>query len=57
MNKFVCVIILIFATSNIVLGQSSYLKLIEKGKYAKAEKKINKAIVKEPNDVGLNLTY
>ncbi|MFZ4706924.1 MAG: OmpA family protein [Bacteroidales bacterium] len=56
MNKFVCVIILVFATSNISLGQSSYLKLIEKGKYAKAEKKINKAIVKEPNDVGLNYT-
>jgi hypothetical protein len=46
--------ILLLCTSGFLFGQASYLRLIEKGKYAKAEKKINKAIVKEPKDVGLN---
>ena len=46
--------ILLLCTSGFLFGQSSYLRLIEKGKYAKAEKKINKDIVKEPKDVGLN---
>lgn len=37
-------------------SQSSYIKLIEKGKFSKAEKKISKAIKKKPNDVELNFT-
>ncbi len=48
--------ILLLCTSDFSFGQSSYLKLIEKGKYSKAEKKINKAILKEPNDIGHNFT-
>ncbi len=35
-------------------GQTSYLRKIEKGKFGKAEKKINKALKKEPNDLVLN---
>ena len=48
--------ILLLCTSGFLFGQASYLKLIEKGKYSKAEKKINKAILKEPNDIGHNFT-
>ena len=47
---------LLLCTSNFSFGQSSYLKLIEKGKYSEAEKKINKAIIKEPNDIEHNFT-
>ena len=50
------IIILLLSTSGFLFGQASYLKLIEKGKYSKAEKKINKAILKEPNDIGHNFT-
>lgn len=37
--------------------QSSFLKLIEKGKFAKAEKKITKALSNDSNDVGTNYAY
>lgn len=51
-------IISLMAITSIILQpiftQPSYLKLIEKGKYAKAEKEINKSIKKEPDDVKLN---
>ncbi len=50
------VIILLLSACSFIYGQKSYLKLIEKGKYNKAEKKINKAIEKEPKDVGHNFT-
>lgn len=36
-------------------GQSSYLRLIEKGKYNKTEKKIHKELIKAPDDIELNL--
>lgn len=54
MKHFLTAIFLIICTSNFILGQSNYLRLLEKGKFAKAEKKINKAILKEPNDIGHN---
>jgi len=41
-------------SNNLIWGQSNYLKLIEKKKYAKAEKKINKGLSKTPDDIGLN---
>ena len=56
MKQYLIAIILLFCTSNFSFGQSSYLRLIEKGKFAKAEKQINKAILKEPNDIGHNYT-
>lgn len=40
--------------SGTLFGQTTYLKLIEKGKLDKAEKKINKSLKKEPNDIVLN---
>ena len=54
MKRYLTAIILLCCTSDFSFGQSSYLKLIEKGKYSKAEKKINKALLKEPNDIGHN---
>ena len=56
MKQYLIAIILLICTGNFLLGQSNYLRLIEKGKFAKAEKKINKAILKEPNDIGHNFT-
>ena len=56
MKKKVYFIFFIFYSINLLIGQSRYLKFIEKGKYAKAERKINKALIKEPKDVGHNFT-
>lgn len=39
---------------NAVLGQNNYMKMIDDGKHAKAEKKLNKAIEKSPDDIELN---
>ncbi len=39
-----------------VLGQNNYMKMIDDGKHAKAEKKLNKAIEKSPDDIELNYT-
>jgi outer membrane protein OmpA-like peptidoglycan-associated protein len=54
MKQYLITIILLLGSVYFSFGQSNYLKLIEKGKYTKAEKKINKAILKEPNDLGHN---
>ncbi len=54
MKKKITVFIILLISSDFLFGQSSYLKLIEKGKYAKVEKKINKAMIKEPKSVELN---
>ncbi len=54
MNKFLQLFFLLVIFNNIAFGQERYLKLIEKGKYSKAEKKINKALIKKPDDVVLN---
>lgn len=54
MTKTKILIILLSLYSCSFFGQTSYLKQIEKGKYVKAEKKLNKALKKEPNDVVLN---
>ena len=56
MKKKVYFIFFIFYSINLLIGQSRYLKFIEKGKYAKAERKINKALINEPKDVGHNFT-
>lgn len=46
-------IILCILFSFPAFGQA-YMKLIEKGKYSKAEKKLNKSLVKQPDDIALN---
>ncbi|MDA3880263.1 MAG: OmpA family protein [Prolixibacteraceae bacterium] len=48
---FTVVLLFIIPTAN---AQSKELKLIERGKYAKAEKKIKKALKKDPKDIGQN---
>ncbi|MDD3860023.1 MAG: OmpA family protein [Bacteroidales bacterium] len=53
MKKFISIIACI-CFSTIIWGQSGYLKLIENGKYSKAEKKIIKDLEKNPNDIELN---
>ncbi|MDD3687578.1 MAG: hypothetical protein PHE56_12535, partial [Bacteroidales bacterium] len=52
MKKFYLIIFLTIP----ILGftQSSYLKSIEKGKYSKLEKKIDKSLEKNPADIELN---
>jgi len=55
-KKYLTAIILLLAASNLVLGQTHYLNLIEKEKYSKAEKKINKGLLKTPDDIVLNYT-
>ncbi len=55
-KKYLAAIILLLAASNLVLGQTHYLNLIEKEKYSKAEKKINKGLLKTPDDIVLNYT-
>lgn len=54
MTKTKILIILLSLFSCSIFGQTNYLKQIEKGKYVKAEKKLNKALKKEPNDIVLN---
>ena len=56
MIKYLTAIILLLAASNLVFGQTHYLNLIEKEKYSKAEKKINKGLLKTPDDIVLNYT-
>jgi len=48
---FFCILFLGFSNAR---GQGNYLKQIEKGEFSSVEKKINKGLEKEPNDVGLN---
>lgn len=48
---------LFFLFGSSLYSQSGYLELIEKGKYATVEKKLKKAILKNPTDVGVNYTY
>ena len=54
MEKFKILILFLSFFSCSLFGQTSYLREIEKGKFGKAEKKINKALKKEPNDIVLN---
>ena len=56
MKKIFIAVILIIVSINYILGQTSYLKLIEKGKYSAVDKKINKELSKKPDDIGLNFT-
>jgi hypothetical protein len=54
MKKSLFVLFILLSVSFPVLSQSSYVKLIEKEDFVKAEEKINKALSKEPDDVEAN---
>lgn len=56
MKRLTFALLLFFAICN-VNGQSNFLKLIQKEKFEKAEKKISKALAKDSNDVGTNYAY
>lgn len=57
MKRITTIILLSLFTMGFAFGQSSFIKLIEKEKFPKAEKKILKALSKDSNDVGNNYAY
>lgn len=57
MKKIVVLIIILHYFSLFTSAQSGYLELIEKGNFETAEKRIKKAIQKEPYDIGVNFSY
>jgi outer membrane protein OmpA-like peptidoglycan-associated protein len=56
MTKLIIASFILFLSFNLSFGQSFQLKLIEKEKYSKAEKLINKSLAKKPDDIELNYT-
>jgi outer membrane protein OmpA-like peptidoglycan-associated protein len=54
MKNISIVLFLLLFTSTLVFGQARGLKLIEKDKFSTVERRLNKDILKQPNDVGLN---
>ena len=59
MKKTLTTLIALFVSGSIIYGQfglfgSSSIKLIEKGEFADAEKKINKDLTKTPDDIETN---
>lgn len=56
MKYFSLIFLLFFIKSLNSFGQPSYLKLIDKGKFSKAEKKINKILKKNPDDLIINFS-
>ena len=54
MRRTFIVLFLLLTISSLTYGQSRGLRLIEKDKFSSVERKLNKDILKEPNDVGLN---
>jgi outer membrane protein OmpA-like peptidoglycan-associated protein/Mg-chelatase subunit ChlD len=57
MKQIVILILLFSFQSTLIIGQTNILRKVEKGKYDKAEKKINKALKKDPNDIVLNYSF
>ncbi len=57
MKKILTLSLLFILSIHVVSAQNSYLKLIEKGKYPKAEKKITKALKKDSTDISANYSY
>jgi outer membrane protein OmpA-like peptidoglycan-associated protein len=56
MRIFPIICLLLLLELPVSFGQSSNLKLIEKGKFSKAEKKINKKLKKYPDDLIVNFS-
>ena len=54
LQKYFFFLILLFLIEADILGQSTYLKLIEKHNFAKAEKWLIKDIAKKPDDIEIN---
>jgi len=54
--KFLFFFLAILFSCTSIFGQNQYLRLIEKEKYSKTEKKLNKAFIKSPDDVELNFS-
>ena len=54
MKKNLALIFCLLLSLSSLYGQDSYLKLIDKAKFSKAEKKINKSLKKEPLNVVLH---
>ncbi len=54
MKKIIIFIFVLSLFSNLSNSQSSYIKQINKGKYSKVEKKLEKSLQKSPNDIELN---
>jgi outer membrane protein OmpA-like peptidoglycan-associated protein len=48
-------ILLVLLIGSSSMGQHRYIKLIEKAKYDKAERKISEDLTETPNDIGLNV--
>ncbi|MCX6296704.1 MAG: hypothetical protein NTX97_11695, partial [Bacteroidetes bacterium] len=57
MKKTLNILLILVFSKSFIFGQNSYLRLIEKKKYSKAEKKITKALSKTPDDIALNYSY
>ena len=53
-QNYLSVFILLFLIEASIQGQSTYLRLIEKHNYTKAEKWLTKDIAKMPNDIEIN---
>jgi len=54
MKRIIVLLSVLFLYTNISLSQNSYIRLIENGKFSKAEKKLNKELSKNPDDIELN---
>ena len=54
MKRLSTVLFLILVVNSFGFGQSRGLRLIEKDKFSTVERRLNKDILKEPNDAGLN---
>jgi outer membrane protein OmpA-like peptidoglycan-associated protein len=54
MKKISTVLFLLLFSSSLIFGQSRGLRLIEKDKFSTVERRLDKDISKQPNDVGLN---
>jgi len=54
MKRITTVLFLLLVVSSLGFGQTRGLRLIEKDKFSTVERRLNKDILKEPNDVGLN---
>jgi len=54
MKRISTVLFLLLVVNSLGFGQTRGLRLIEKDKFSTVERRLNKDILKEPNDVGLN---
>ena len=54
MKRISTILFSLLVISSLGFGQTRGLRLIEKDKFSTVERRLNKDILKEPNDVGLN---